>query len=79
VRGRGLMLGVEFVKDRKTKERAIDERNAIVNAAFARGLLVLGAGKNSIRFSPPLVLTHRQADIALRIFDEAITAVEQAR
>ncbi len=79
VRGRGLMIGVELVRDRQTKERAIDERNAVVNAAFERGLLVLGAGKNAIRFSPPLVLTREQAETAVRIFDEALTTVEQAR
>jgi len=72
VRGRGLMIGVELVRDRETKERATDERDAVVNAAFRRGLLVLGAGKNAIRFSPPLVLTREQADIAIRIFDEAL-------
>jgi 4-aminobutyrate aminotransferase len=77
VRGRGLMIGVELVRDRQTKERATDERNAVVTAAFGRGLLILGAGKNSIRFSPPLVLTREQADIAVRIFDEALTEVEK--
>jgi len=75
VRGRGLMLGVELVRDRTTKERAVEERNAVVNRAFERGLLVLGAGKNSIRFSPPLVLTREQADVAVRIFDEVLTDV----
>ena len=79
VRGRGLMIGVELVRDRQTKERATDERDAVVLAAFRRGLLLLGAGKNAIRFSPPLVLTRDQADIAVRIFDEALTEVEQAR
>jgi 4-aminobutyrate aminotransferase len=75
VRGRGLMVGVELVRDRATKERAIEERNAVVSAAFERGLLVLGAGKNSIRFSPPLVLTREQADMAIAIFDEALSTV----
>jgi 4-aminobutyrate aminotransferase len=75
VRGKGLMVGVELVRDRQTKERATDERNAVVTAAFARGLLILGAGKNSIRFSPPLVLTREQADTAVRIFDDALTDV----
>jgi 4-aminobutyrate aminotransferase len=75
VRGRGLMIGVELVRDRQTKERAGDERNAVVQACFERGLLVLGAGRNAIRFSPPLVLTRDQADTAIRIFDEALTAV----
>jgi 4-aminobutyrate aminotransferase len=79
VRGRGLMIGVELVRDRKTKERAIEERDAVVTAAFNRGLLLLGAGKNSIRFSPPLVLTKEQADVAVKIFDEALTEVEGRR
>ncbi len=79
VRGRGLMIGVELVKDRTTKERAHDERNAVVNAAFQRGLLVLGAGKNSIRFSPPLVLTRAEADTAIHLFDQAMTDVETGR
>jgi 4-aminobutyrate aminotransferase len=77
VRGRGLMIGVELVRDRQTKERAGRERDALVSAAFARGLLLLGAGANSIRFSPPLVLTREQADIAVKIFDEALTDVER--
>jgi 4-aminobutyrate aminotransferase len=75
VRGRGLMVGVELVRDRATKERASEERNALVTAAFNRGLLLLGAGRNAIRFSPPLVLTREQADAAVRIFDEALTEV----
>jgi 4-aminobutyrate aminotransferase len=77
VRGRGLMIGVELVRDRDTKERATDERDAVVNGAFRRGLLVLGAGKNAIRFSPPLVLTRDQADTAVRIFDEALQEVRR--
>ena len=76
VRGRGLMIGVELVRDRTTKERATTERDAVVSAAFRRGLLILGAGKNAIRFSPPLVLTREQADVAVRIFDEALTEAE---
>jgi 4-aminobutyrate aminotransferase len=64
------------VRDRQTKERASDERDAVVNAAFQRGLLVLGAGKNAVRFSPPLVLTRGEADTAIGLFDEALTEVE---
>jgi 4-aminobutyrate aminotransferase len=75
VRGRGLMVGVELVRDRQTKERATTERDDVVTAAFHRGLLLLGAGKNAIRFSPPLVLTREQADTAVRIFDEALGEV----
>jgi 4-aminobutyrate aminotransferase len=79
VRGRGLMVGVELVRDRTTKERASDERDAVVSAAFRRGLLLLGAGKNSIRVSPPLVLTRDQADQAVRILDAALGDVDGRR
>ncbi len=79
IRGRGLMIGVELVRDRRTKERAPEERDAVVAAAFERGLLLLGAGKNAIRFSPPLVLTKDQADTAIRIFDEALSDVAKRR
>jgi 4-aminobutyrate aminotransferase len=75
VRGRGLMIGIELVRDRETKERATSERDAVVRECFSRGLLVLGAGANSIRLSPPLVLTKEQADTALGIVDQAIGAV----
>jgi 4-aminobutyrate aminotransferase len=75
VRGKGLMIGIEFVKDLKTKERAVAERDAIVQACFYRGLLVLGAGKNAIRLSPPLTLTRPQAETALRLLDAAISEV----
>ncbi len=75
VRGKGLMIGVELVRDRVTKERATTERNAVVDEAFHRGMLILGAGRNAIRFSPPLVLSKSQADTAIRIFDESLTAV----
>lgn len=75
VRGRGLMVGVEFVRDRVTKERATTECDAVVNAAFKRGLLILGAGKNAIRFCPPLVLTRAQAEAAIAIFDESLSEV----
>ena len=75
VRGRGLMIGIELVRDRTTKERATTERDRVVRECFNRGLLVLGAGQNAIRFSPPLVLTKDQADTAVRILDEALTAM----
>jgi 4-aminobutyrate aminotransferase len=75
VRGRGLMIGVELVRDRQTKERATTERDRVVRECFTRGLLVLGAGQNAIRLSPPLVLTKDQADTAVRILDEALTAI----
>jgi 4-aminobutyrate aminotransferase len=75
VRGRGLMIGVELVRDRRTKERATRERDAVVREAFTRGLLLLGAGANAIRVSPPLVLTKAQAETAVRILDESLAVV----
>lgn len=75
VRGKGLMVGIELVRDRKTKERAVKERDRLVDECFARGLLVLGAGRNTLRLSPPLVLTKGEADIAVGIIDEALGAV----
>ena len=79
VRGRGLMIGLELVRDRQTKERATKERDAVVRDCFARGLLVLGAGQNAIRLSPPLVLTRQQADTALEILDQALAGVRVYR
>ena len=74
VRGRGLMIGIELVRDRQTKERATTERDTLVRECFTRGLLVLGAGRNAIRLSPPLVLTKAQADTAIEILDQALGA-----
>ncbi|BCS34062.1 acetylornithine aminotransferase [Luteitalea sp. TBR-22] len=75
VRGKGLMIGIELVTDRATKARATAERDRIVDEAFARGLLILGAGRNTLRLSPPLVLTRAQAQVALDILDASIGAV----
>jgi 4-aminobutyrate aminotransferase len=77
VRGKGLMIGIELVRDRTTKERAVEERNALVQAMFRRGVLVLGAGKNAIRLAPPLVLTIDQATEVLRIFDEGLSEISR--
>ncbi|HVL68363.1 MAG TPA: acetyl ornithine aminotransferase family protein [Vicinamibacterales bacterium] len=79
VRGLGLMIGIELVKDRATKVRAVDERNALVQAMFRRGVLVLGAGKNALRLAPPLVLSKDQADSVLAVLDEALTEVAAAQ
>ena len=75
VRGLGLMIGIELVRNPQTKERAPEERNALVQAMFRRGVLVLGAGKNALRLAPPLVLTKDQADSVLAVMDEALTEV----
>jgi 4-aminobutyrate aminotransferase len=75
VRGKGLMVGIEFVKDRKTKERATEWRDEIIMKAFQKGLLLLGCGENSIRFSPPLTVTSDEVDVCVSILDEAIKEV----
>jgi len=72
VRGLGLMVGLEFVKDPESKEPAPEIRDAVVEACFQRGLLVLGAGVSTVRLSPPLVVDEEQCRCALRILDEAI-------
>ncbi|ABK18327.1 acetyl ornithine aminotransferase family protein [Syntrophobacter fumaroxidans] len=76
VRGRGLMIGVELVKDRATRERAGDRRNAVIQQAFRRGLLLLGCGENTIRFCPALTISEEEANVGLEIFAEALRAVE---
>ena len=78
VRGRGLMIGIELVRDRRTKERATSERDALVMAAFRRGLLVLGAGGNTIRLCPPLVITRDDALTAVRILDESLAEISNS-
>ena len=77
VRGKGLMIGVEFVKDRETKERAGDWRNRIVRKAFEKGLLLLGCGDNTIRFCPALTVTEEEVDVCLGIFEECIREIER--
>ena len=74
VRGLGMMVGVEFVEDRSSMKPAPELRDRIESACFERGLIILGAGYNTIRWSPPLILTRENVDVALEIFDEAITA-----
>ena len=74
VRGRGLMIGIELVKDKTSREKAPELRNQVVDACFEKGLLILGCGENTVRLSPPLIITQQQADVALRIFDEVLTA-----
>ena len=75
----GLMIGIELVRDRQTKERAVDERNALVQAMFRHGVLVLGAGRNALRLAPPLVLTIDQANEVLRVIDESLAEVSAQR
>ncbi len=77
VRGKGLMIGVEFVKDRLTKEPDEKFRDLVVDNAFRYGLLLLGCGKSVIRITPPLSVTKAEIDEALGIFEEALTISEK--
>ncbi len=84
IRGLGLMLGVEIVKDRESKERFPTDldgngkgiKEIIMGSCFRRGLLVLGCGRNSIRFSPPLIITEEEAKTGLEVFEEVIGEIE---
>jgi 4-aminobutyrate aminotransferase len=77
VRGIGLMIGVEFVKDRKTKEYGEQIRDRVVELAFERGLLTLGCGKSVLRVAPALSITKKEIDEGLAIFEEAVTLAEK--
>jgi 4-aminobutyrate aminotransferase len=74
VRGLGLMIGIEMVRDQRTREKAPQLRDRVVDLAFERGLLVLGAGENSIRLCPPLVVTRNQCDFAVDTLEECLKA-----
>jgi 4-aminobutyrate aminotransferase len=77
VRGKGLMIGIEFVRDQKTKEKAPDLRNRLIQAAFHKGLLVLGSGDTTLRFCPPLVIDEEQADFAVSTLEDCIREAEK--
>jgi 4-aminobutyrate aminotransferase len=77
VRGRGLMIGIEVVKDKATREPAPALRNRIETLAFERGLMMLGCGETSLRLSPPLIVNEHEAMVAIDILEEALTIVEK--
>ena len=76
VRGKGLMIGIEIVANQKTKEPAPKLRDAIENLAFSKWLLILGAGANTIRLAPPLVIDEEQADFAIGVLEACIREAE---
>jgi 4-aminobutyrate aminotransferase len=73
VRGLGLMVGVELVRDQASKTKAPELRDRVVDLAFERGLLILGAGDNTLRFCPPLIISRDQCDFALETLEECLT------
>jgi 4-aminobutyrate aminotransferase len=77
VRGRGLMIGIELVKDKTTREPATALRNRIETVAFERGLMVLGCGETSLRLCPPLIVSKEEATVALDILEDSLTLVEK--
>jgi len=78
VRGRGLMIGVELVKDRQTREPAKALRDKVEELTFKNGLLMMGCGPSSMRFCPPLSLTRAEADEGLMLFEKSLTQAERS-
>ncbi|MGC2718681.1 MAG: hypothetical protein WA209_03780, partial [Candidatus Acidiferrales bacterium] len=76
-RGPNRAGGVEVVRDQKTKQKAPELRNRIIDLAFHKGLLILGAGENSVRLAPPLMIDSEQAEFAVRTLGECIGEVER--
>ncbi|MEW6025915.1 MAG: acetyl ornithine aminotransferase family protein [Planctomycetota bacterium] len=75
VRGKGLMVGIEIVKNRKTKAKDLEKRTKIVNECFKSGILLVGCGENNIRFSPPLIITKSDIDVAMEIMGKVLRKV----
>jgi 4-aminobutyrate aminotransferase len=77
VRGRGLMIGMELVKNQKTREPDPEARQEVIEKAFQRGLLVLGCGASTVRLMPPLIIEREHADSALEILEACLSEVEK--
>ena len=79
VRGKGLMIGVELVKDRKTKEPAVEERDEVMRRSWKKGVAIIGCGTSTLRIAPPLTITRELVDTALDIIIESIKEVEVSK
>jgi len=79
VRGKGLMIGIELVKDKATKEPYPEARHAVVRRAFEQGLLILGCGESTLRLMPPLIVERDQADFALDVLERCIVEAAKNR
>jgi len=77
VRGKGLLLGVEFVKDKRTKKQAVKERDAVVGEALKLGIIVFRGGRSVIRIAPPLIISEREFELGLDLFERAVREVER--
>jgi 4-aminobutyrate aminotransferase len=69
------MIGIELVADKHTKAPAGAQRDHVVEMAFEKGILILGCGSNTLRLSPPLIVTKDQADLALDVLEDCIQQV----
>jgi 4-aminobutyrate aminotransferase len=78
VRGKGLMIGIEFVKNRRDKTPAVDQRDKMILEAFKRGLLLLGAGQSSLRLAPPLIINREDLDLGVDLFEQTLKFVESS-
>lgn len=79
IRGKGLMIGIEIVHNQETREKAPELRNRIIQKAFHRGLILLGAGENALRIAPPLVIDTEQAGFALHTIDACLQEIENSQ
>ncbi len=79
VRGKGLMVGMEIVKDRDTEEKGVTERNFVVDEMVKRGVILIGCGDNVLRFVPPLVVTQEEIDVCLEVLQEVLGEVQVER
>jgi 4-aminobutyrate aminotransferase len=77
VRGKGLMVGVEIVKDKDSKEVAPKATNEIMMECFRKGLAIVNCGVNVIRWMPPLTITRDLVDSSLNIFEKVLTKIEK--
>lgn len=77
VRGKGLMVAIELVRSRKSRKPAVKERDRIIQECFKEGLLILGCGENSIRFSPALTVTNQEVDTAIEILSRVLKKVKR--
>ena len=77
LRGKGLMIGIELVRDQVTKEPATELCNAVLYRAFEHGLLVLSCGRSVVRIVPALNIARPLVEEGLAIFERALTEAEQ--
>lgn len=76
IRGKGLLRSFEMVKDRKTKERAVEERDELIHKCLEKGLIIFTGGKSSVRLAPPLIIEKEELEYGMDVIDETLSEVE---